>query len=103
MNLFDLFLLLGDARYVADPTAFHHRFCDTIDENDTNFRYVILKLTKEYGTLKIMQWTAEAMETILSTGARNSLGGMLLKIVKADITKVKWDTMFKKAKIVYFK
>ena len=97
MYLIQLFTVLSEVGAAGREVDFHHRFCDAIDEKDPNFRYVILKLAKEYGSAKIMVWTAHAIETLIeSTDVTNSLGGMLLQIAKRRITKVKWNEMFKK-------
>lgn len=77
-----------------DIYEFRNRFCNALDENDTNFRHVILKLTREYGIIQMMEWTVDAIAYKRLTGARNTIGGMVLKMIKIKITKVEWNALF---------
>ena len=93
MQSLNLFHQYNSSNNDAD---FSRLLCAILGEDDANYCYAIAKLTRIYGQQCLIDWATAAVERLISTGEGNSPGGMLLKIIREDLTAPVWKTIFKK-------
>ena len=79
----------------SSDVEFSRLLCDALGEDDADYCYVISKLTRIYGRGRLLEWTATTIERLLHTKELNTPGGMLLKIIRRELTAPVWKAIFK--------